>query len=91
MSSESTHPESEVISCALYEPQFDSITEIDPAIEKPLYETIRDALADGWRIIHFPNQREPSNFDVIGYQFILEKLEEYMLMKNIKHNLFMKI
>jgi hypothetical protein len=44
------------------------------------YNTVHDAIIDGWRVIHFPQQMAP--FDdreiaVLGYEFILEKWEEY--------------
>ena len=77
LSSESTHPESEVISSALYEPLYDAVTEIDPSVKAPIYESVRDALVDGWRVVCFPDQREPSDIDIIGYQFILEKMEKF--------------
>ena len=34
----------------------------------------------GWRVVHFPQQRAPFDdreIDVLGQEFILEKLEEF--------------
>ena len=77
LSSETTHPESAVLSMAIYEPTQGSITQIDPKSSVPMYESVHAAQIDGWRVIHFPDQKTAESFDVIGYQFILEKLEEY--------------
>jgi len=43
-----------------------------------LYSTVQEAMADGWQVIHFPNQMAPFDdreVDVVGYEFILQKLE----------------
>ena len=77
LSAESTHPQSEVLSCAIYEPKHGYITEIDPTLSKLPYNSVHDALIEGWRIIHFPDQRGSEDMDILGYQFILEKLEEF--------------
>lgn len=71
---------SDVVAAAMHEPVAGSMTEIDPmSLELP-YETVHDAIVDGWRVIHFPNQQaffDDREIDVIGYEFILEKLENY--------------
>ena len=77
ISSQTTHPASPVLSMAIYEPIPGSITEIDPKHSAPMYKSVHEAQIDGWRIIHFPDQKTAEAFDVIGYQFILEKLEEF--------------
>jgi len=70
----------EVVGVALHEPIADSVTEIDPeAVDIP-YKTVHAAIVDGWRVVHFPDQRgrfEDREIDVIGYEFILEKIEAY--------------
>jgi hypothetical protein len=46
--------------------------------ERP-YPTVLAALEAGWRAIHFPQQLAPFDdreLDVVGYEFILEKLEK---------------
>lgn len=43
------------------------------------YETVHDAVVDGWQIIHFPNLMAPYDdreLSYVGYEFILQKLEE---------------
>jgi hypothetical protein len=70
----------EVVGAALHEPVADSVTEIEPdPVELP-YSTVHAAIVDGWRVVHFPNQRagfEDREIDIIGYEFILEKTEQY--------------
>ena len=44
------------------------------------YKTVHEAVVDGWRIVHFPDQRSSianSEEEIIGFQFILEKIEDY--------------
>ena len=44
------------------------------------YLNVHDAIVDGWRVVHFPQQRAPFDdreIDVLGQEFILEKLEEF--------------
>ena len=47
--------------------------------ERP-YPTVLAALEDGWRAIHFPQQLAPFDdreLDVVGYEFILERIESW--------------
>lgn len=42
------------------------------------YNTVHDALVDGWRIIQFPHLQSAysdTDLDVVGYEFILQKME----------------
>ena len=42
------------------------------------YQTVHDALVDGWQIVQFPQLQAPfddKDLDMIGYEFILQKLE----------------
>ena len=42
------------------------------------YTTVHDAIIDGWQIVQFPHLQAPfddSELDVVGYEFILQKLE----------------
>jgi hypothetical protein len=51
---------------------------IDPLAPKSPYASVHDAILDGWRVIHFPQQNMPfedREIDLIGYEFILEKME----------------
>jgi hypothetical protein len=74
------HPSirSPLVGSALHEPVPGSVTEIDPLAEPLPYRCVHDALLDGWRVVHFPDQRAPYDdreIDLLGYEFILEKLE----------------
>lgn len=71
--------QTKVIGYALHE-IFEGYTSggIDPLAPKSLYGTVHDAIRDGWRVIHFPQQNaafEDREIDLIGYEFILEKME----------------
>ena len=72
---------SQVIGMAEHEPVAESVTEITPAeAEQWPYDTVHDAILDGWQVIHFPDQRVPfddQEIDILGYEFILQKLEAY--------------
>ena len=42
------------------------------------YNTVHDAIVDGWQVIHFPQQISPFDdreLDYVGYEFILQKME----------------
>ena len=42
------------------------------------YNTVHDALVDGWQIVQFPHLQAPFDdreLDVVGYEFILQKME----------------
>lgn len=76
------HPsvKSELLNATLFEPQPGKQDEaqIDPLAEPLPYKTVFDAILDGWRVVHFPNQREwieDREIDVVGYEFILEKIQ----------------
>src|SRR5689334_18092564 len=71
---------SRVVAAALHEPIPGGVTQIDPLAEDIPYESVFAAIMDGWRVIHFPDQRAPFDdreIDIVGYEFILEKLESY--------------
>ena len=49
------------------------------AFEWP-YQTVHDALVDGWQVIQFPHLQAPfddRDLDVVGYEFILQKIEAF--------------
>ena len=74
LSAESTDPKSSTLSQALHEPLK------NPTSEGLDYKTVHEAVVDGWRIVHFPDQRSSianSEEEIIGFQFILEKIEDY--------------
>ena len=69
---------SRLVAAAVHEPLAGSLTEIDPLAADPSYDSVHAAVIDGWRIIHFPQQRSPfedREIDVLGYEFVLEKME----------------
>ena len=80
LSAQSTDPRSPTISQAIHEPIKDSIVEIDPTITDIDYKSVHEAVIDGWKIVHFPDQRgslSDTEIEVLGFQFILEKIEEF--------------
>ena len=71
---------SQVIGMALHEPVPGTVTEITTEGHQWPYQTVHDAVVDGWKIIHFPNQQslfDDREIDILGYEFILQKLEVY--------------
>lgn len=71
---------STVISASEHSPVAGSITEIDPLAPESPFSSVHDAMVAGWRVIHFPQQLAPfedREIDLMGYEFILEKLEMY--------------
>ena len=71
---------SPLIGAAIHEPVPGSVTQIDPLASELPYTSVFDAILDGWRVVQFPDQRAPfedREIDIIGYEFILEKLEAY--------------
>jgi hypothetical protein len=64
----------------LHEPVPGYLATMDPMQKDPEYKSVHHALQDGWRVIHFPLQRAPFDdheIDVLGYEFVLEKLEHF--------------
>ena len=69
---------SPLVGTALHEPVAGSMTQIDPLAPELPYHCVHDAILEGWRVIHFPLQTAPfidREIDIMGYEFILEKLE----------------
>ena len=81
INSESTHPQSTALSAAIYEPVTGSITQIDPTSEGLPYDSVHAAIIDGWRVFQAPDVWAGIGSDeageVIGFQFILEKIEDF--------------
>lgn len=74
------NPSSGLVHVTIYEPTPDGVPEIT-AEEQPLpYNSVLEAVRDGWQIIHFPNQLAPfddKEIDILGYEFVLQKLEAF--------------
>ena len=71
---------SQVVATGYHEPVKGSVTEIDPDVDDWPYRSVHDAILDGWQVIRFPDQRtnfDDREIDVLGYEFILQKLEAY--------------
>ena len=67
-----------VIGFAIHEPVESEAPQITVGAEMP-YETVHGAILDGWRVIHFPDQRsdlDPEAVGVFGFEFILEQVVE---------------
>ena len=81
ISAESTHPQSPALSAAIYEPVAGSVSQLDPTTTALPYDSVHAAVIDGWRVIQAPDQwagiASEAAGDVIGYQFVLEKIEDY--------------
>ena len=81
ISAESTHPQSPALSAAIYEPVAGSVSQLDPTSTGLPYDSVHAAVMDGWRVIQAPDQwaglAAEAAGDVIGYQFVLEKIEDY--------------
>ena len=70
----------DLVAAVIHEPVPGAVTEIDPQAPELPYLNVHDAIVDGWRVVHFPQQRAPFDdreIDVLGQEFILEKLEEF--------------
>ncbi len=73
-------PRAQVVGMALHEPVPGSVTQITVGSHEWPYARVHDAIVDGWQVIHFPDQRAPFDdreIDILGYEFILQKMEEY--------------
>ena len=71
---------SEILGFYLIEPTKNYIAEITAEIPEWPYRVVHDALIDGWQIIHFPHLQAPiddDELDVVGYEFILQKMEAF--------------
>lgn len=67
-----------IIGMAQHEPVTGGADTLHTRTDWP-YETVHDALVDGWQIIHFPNLLSPYDdreLSYVGYEFVLQKLEE---------------
>lgn len=67
-----------VIGMAEHEPVADSKESLRTRADWP-YDTVHDAIVDGWQVIQFPWQMAPFHdreIDYMGYEFILQKIEE---------------
>ena len=69
---------SEILGLTLIEPVAGFKVEISSEEPQWPYNTVHDALVAGWQIVQFPHLQAPfddRDLDVIGYEFILQKME----------------
>ncbi len=72
--------QSQVVAFALHEPVPGHVEEVTPEPPDFPYGTVKQAIIDGWQVVHFPDQLAPFDdreIDMLGYEFILQKIEEY--------------
>ena len=65
-----------IVGFAIHEPVKSESPQIQAGEEMP-YESVHQAVLDGWRVISFPAQRaegDPESVGVFGYEFILEQM-----------------
>ena len=71
---------SPLVAAALHEPVPGGVSQMDPSQKDPQYNTVHEAIIDGWHVIHFPLQTAPfedREIDILGYEFVLQKFEVY--------------
>ena len=70
---------SDVIAMTSIEPVAGFKQELEAAtIDDWPYNTVHDAVIDGWQIVQFPHHQavfDDKDMDNIGYEFILQKME----------------
>lgn len=69
---------SRLVGATLHEPKTGGISQMDPLQKDPTYNSVHEAIIDGWQVIHFPDQQAPfddKEIDILGYEFILQKIE----------------
>ena len=69
---------SELLGYTLIEPVKGFRVEISGGEFEWPYATVHEAVVDGWQIVQFPHLQSPfsdTDLDVVGYEFILQKME----------------
>ncbi len=69
---------SEILGYTLIEPVEEFQVEISGGEFEWPYTKVHDAVVDGWQIVQFPHLQSPysdTDLDVVGYEFILQKME----------------
>lgn len=69
---------SEILGLTLIEPVAGFKVELSAEEPQWPYQTVHDAIVEGWQIVQFPHLQAPfddRDLDVIGYEFILQKME----------------
>lgn len=66
----------QLVATTVQDPTAGALCQIDPLAPELPYQTVIDAMADGWRVISFPDHRsayQEGRIDMLGYEFVLEK------------------
>lgn len=69
---------SEILAYTAIEPVEGYRVEITAEDQDWPYKTVHEAIVDGWQIVQFPHLQAPfddADLDVVGYEFILQKME----------------
>jgi hypothetical protein len=69
-----------LIAATLHEPVKGGVSQMDPLQKDPTYQSVHEAIIDGWEVIHFPLQQAPIDdreIDILGYEFVLQKKEYF--------------
>ena len=69
---------SDILALTLIEPKPGYRPEITAEVPEWPYKTVHDAIVDGWQVVQFPHLQAPFDdreIDVVGYEFILQKME----------------
>ncbi len=69
---------SEILGLTLIEPVAGFKVELSAEEPQWPYQTVHEAIVEGWQVVQFPHLQAPfddRDLDVIGYEFILQKME----------------
>ena len=69
---------SDILGCTPIEPVSGYRVEITAERPDWPYGSVHEAIVDGWQVVQFPHLQAPfddSDLDVVGYEFILQKME----------------
>ncbi|MEE2657614.1 MAG: hypothetical protein VX733_03855 [Candidatus Latescibacterota bacterium] len=69
---------STILGYTFIEPRPDARPEITATEQDWPYENVHEAIVDGWQVVQFPHLQAPfddADLDVVGYEFILQKME----------------
>ena len=78
MHAQTPNPLSPVLEMTFYEPVPGFKMELTAAAPEYPYATVHAAVVDGWQIVQFPLHQaeyDDDEIDMVGYQFILQKME----------------
>ena len=71
---------SSLVSCTHIEPVHGDRPEIIADELQWPYNSVHEAMCDGWQVVQFPQFRavfDDNEIDMLGYEFILQKIEDF--------------